>query len=590
MKHVFLIFQLRWMLFKNSLRIKSNWLEVGTAFFVGAFAFILDVGAAFGLGALAYHFYGEPMFVEIFSCVLGGISIMWLFVPILTLTLGDQVDVVRFGIYPLTMRELMGIDVLLGLFDPVGMMAIPLLTGIGIGCAMRSPSRAALMAGMLLIFFLFNLILSRYIQRLIGSFFATRRRKEILGILILLLFFIPQILISINSPRRTQGRRAAPNQRADPDKQIAEGLERLARTSRYLAWTPPGIAARAVNDEPQRSAVALLLLVLIGSVFTGSVATLEYQRVRREFSGRASFWKRRMAAPKPAPAISAGAPPAIAASRQPGPIGESSAELKGQAPTDSWIESLGRILPGASAETLAVFEKDVRYLYRSPRALLMIVAPVLGCLIFVLPGTALGSVGPASEYKLTLLVFYCLFAASSQVFNNAFSFDSHGAKLYFMSPIRGADVLKGKNLAATCAIVLQIALVMILYRSLSGTLPITAALNALLVLAIALPFDLLVGNYLSVLYPKAMDFSKVYGRTYSGVSAFISLAAAVALAGVVALGPAVGWLTNSPVLQYSILTVELVISWTAYWIALRKAGRLLDTRGEAFLRSLLASK
>ena len=582
MNRVYLIFQLRWMLFKNSLRTRSNWFEVGTAIFVGTLAFIFDMGMAIGLGFLTYYSYDREWFVPVLTFILAGITLMWVFAPLFTLNLGEQLDAGRLRTYPFTANELFGIDLLLGLFDPFGLSAIPLMGGVVVGLTLRQPSNFVIAAGFLLILFLFNLALSRYVQRLIGAFFATRRRKELLGILFVILAFAPQILLNINRGNRISRRNTPASQRTEPDN-VTAMMDRVTRTSRYLAWTPPGIAARAIcsgPDRSDRSPAGLLLLFIAGAGFTTAIVGLEYTRVDREFTGRESLLKRLRAAPRSG-RLSPTAPARPARHSAP-PVAANQ--------TGSWIESLGRLVPGASPQSLAVFEKDLRYLYRSPRAMLMIGAPILACVIFVLPGAAMGAVGRASQYKLSVLVYYCLFAASSQVFNNSFSFDSHGAKLYFMLPVQGKEVLKGKNMAGAAAIFFQVALVMILYRTLSGVLPLLAVVNAVLTMAIALPALLMIGNYLSVLYPKAMDFGKVAGRTYSGVAALMSFAAAGALALIIGAASLAGWLTGSLALQYGLLGLEFAIAAIAYGRSLDSAGRLLQTKAEPFMKSLLTVK
>ena len=587
MRRVFLIFHLRWMLFKNSLRTKSNWLEAGTGIFVALVVGIFDISVGIGLGLIAYVFYGRDVFTELITCVLAGISIMWLCIPVLTASFGDQMDAVRFRIYPLSMTEVLAIDLILGLVDPAGLLVIPLLVGLLGGVAARSLHMASIAGLFLLIFYIFNLALSRYVQRLIGSFFSTRRRKEILGLIVFLLLFVPQMLLTFNSPGRSRYRPQQPSAQQkgeNPDRQT-DRLRQIGKVATYLAWTPPGITARTIGDGPGEPTGKAILLFAAAVAFCLAAVVLEYQRVAREYSGRESYWQRRAARRRPPEHR-----PSVGAERH-GPVTRPvPAVTKTNQDTAVILEPASRVLSWIPPEVMAMAAKDARYLYRSPRALLMFIAPLFACLIFVIPRTEFGAARIGSNYQIPLLVFYALFANSSQIFNNSFSFDWHGARLYFFSPVRGQDVLRGKNLAATAACLLQLAAVIILYLILTRSFPLQGLVSGLLILGVALPFDLTVGNYLSVLYPRGVDFSKVYGRAYSGVSAIVSLASTAVLFLAVGLGPLLAWTTGSLAIQYATLAGECALSISAYFYFLKPAGRLLEGRPEKFLQALLAAK
>ena len=599
MSHVYLIIHLRWMLFRNSLRSKRNWFEAGTAAFVALVFAAFDLMTSVGLGVLAYALYGKSYFGQLMTCLLAGISLMWLCVPVLTASLSDQMDAVRFRIYPLTIREVLAIDLLLGLIDPAGLMVIPLLGGLFVGCAARSPGTIPLMIAFLLVFYIFNLALSRYIQRLIGAFFASRRRKEVLALFIFILLFMPQILISLNSRRHESYQRGRPAQPYQPYEQEVERLKRVGKLADYLTWTPPGITGRTIGEGDQQPVGATLILFLAALAFASAAVALEYERVGREYSGRESFWQRRARTRVLAPGPKQAVPARHRETRYPTdahrPFGPPAATGAGPARAtpislaapDAVTTLFGVPIP---RDVLAIAVKDLRYLYRSPRALLMFIAPLGACIILALPRGDIGLSKLASSYQIPLLIFYALFANSSQMLNNSFSFDRDGAKLYFMSPVKGRDVLTGKNLAAVAVCLMQVAAILVLYVCLTGGLPLDGFINGLLVLGVALPFDLAIGNHLSIFFPRSVDFSKVYGKNYSSLSALMGFISAAVLAGVVAIAPIAGYASGSHAVQYAILAGECLVSIAFYLFFLKRTGKMLEERPEAFLQALLAVK
>jgi hypothetical protein len=128
----------------------------------------------------------------------------------------------------------------------------------------------------------------------------------------------------------------------------------------------------------------------------------------------------------------------------------------------------------------------------------------------------------------------------------------------------------------------------VLFRIFTGQLEPVAVIHAVFAFAIAAPLSLAVGNYLSVLYPRAVDFSKVYGRSYSHISQFVMVVDLPLMAIVVGAGPVLGLLLDSPSLTYAILGVETVLAVAVYWAGLGNAGRLMESRAESFLGSLVA--
>src|SRR5215813_1444010 len=196
MRHVSLIVRLRWMLFKNSLRSKSGCAELVSAILLGLLLLPMDLVLSAVLGVTVYGLYRTPLLVPAVSCILGGVTVVWQVIPLLTASLGSDTDIERFRQYPLSIGEMFAVDVTLGIFDPVALLAYPAILAVLVGCVARSPSN--LPAGLVSIglFTAFNVILARYIHRLISALLSNRRRREIFAVLIVLLLLAPQIILS----------------------------------------------------------------------------------------------------------------------------------------------------------------------------------------------------------------------------------------------------------------------------------------------------------------------------------------------------------------------------------------------------------
>ncbi|HYM00096.1 MAG TPA: hypothetical protein VEZ90_14180, partial [Blastocatellia bacterium] len=296
MNHAVLIAKLRWTLFKNSLRRRANLFEfIMAALAFGAFS-LFDVGVSVGLGALTTVTYHHDFFAPLFAVVLGGILIVWQLMPLFTASFGSDLNISRFRIYPLTTRSLFFIDLMLGFFDPVALLATILVAGVFAGVVVASP-RSAPVAGLgLLLFVLFNIGLARYIQRLLASLFASRRRKELLALFIFLLLLAPQTLIMMQrrpierggGPRDTTGVRYVRLHEAEEEQRVRD----LRAAGEAIRWTPPGLAAAMLNPAGLDAATQFLLL-LAGFIFAAAVFGLKYRQLTRDYLGHESGFSRR---------------------------------------------------------------------------------------------------------------------------------------------------------------------------------------------------------------------------------------------------------------------------------------------------------
>jgi hypothetical protein len=598
MKHILLIVKLRWMLFKNSLRSKSGCAELASAVLLGLLLVPLDLTLSGGAFAAVYYLYGKPLFVPAVTCILAAIALAWQLIPLLTASLGSDADIEKFRQYPLSTRELFAIDLALGSFDVVAFLAYPSLAAIILACAARSRATLPMALFSIALFTAFNIVLSRYIHRLISALLANRKRREIIAVLIVLLLFAPQIMVSLTSHRRstdTIDGHGSANQTIDLTRKT------VTVAGEYLAWLPPGLAARNVAVRIDGIGIMAWLALLAAAGFTIAAGWAEYGRLIHDYYGRAPRRGRRRA---PRSHEAAGAQGQGREFLEPGDGLAHAEPVVGQEKGASWQLALQRrgrggtagisrfsvlekLLPALPPATSAILEKEIKYFFRSPRAFLIFIGPLLGTIIFIMPGQVGSLTSKAQSYRLAIIVLYSVLL-DTQFFSNAFGFDWHGAKLYFMAPITGKSVLIGKNMAATSIMVAQVIAIAMLFRIFTGQLELRAIVDAVFAFAIGAPLSLVVGNYLSILYPRAVDFSKIYGRSYSHLSQFVLLIDLPLMAVVVGAGPVLGAILDSLSVTYAIFSVETVIAIVVYAATLGSAGRLMEGRAESFLQSLVA--
>ncbi|MGH9764762.1 MAG: hypothetical protein ACREDR_46540, partial [Blastocatellia bacterium] len=355
-----------------------------------------------------YTGYRLEFFTPVLTIVLAAVSIIWQLMPLFTASFGSDLNVSRFRIYPLGTRSLFLIDMMLGLFDPVALLSLILVAGIFTGVVLASP-RSAPVAGLGLVAFVaFNIALARYVQRLLAGLFASRRRKELLALFVFLLLLAPQTLIMMRQrPANRIGKRHANGElELEFAKQRFQDMQAVGRAIR---WTPPGVAAAALNPEALDFKSEFLIL-FVGLLFVAGIFALEFNRLASDYQG--SGTKRKARKKRPAKAD------------QYHPQSDSLLKPMTSQAVGEPARVFGSIEAVLSPVSAAVFEKDIRYIYRSPRALLIAIAPIVGSVIFILPGSPFNRSAFAGQYRLAGILLYAL-VVSSQLINNCFAFDWH---------------------------------------------------------------------------------------------------------------------------------------------------------------------
>jgi ABC-2 type transport system permease protein len=185
----------------------------------------------------------------------------------------------------------------------------------------------------------------------------------------------------------------------------------------------------------------------------------------------------------------------------------------------------------------AIAEKELRYMLRNMPVIMNLVIPFF---LIIFLGLTFDS--PRSKSDMDFfrqspeLLFPSAVAYSllvlSHFANNVFAFDSRGIQMLIVAPVRFRDVLLAKNLMLGLVILLEALGVYVLVSALMGAQnPIVAVVTFA-----ALPFILLsqfvVGNLLSLHYPRRFDFGQ-FRQRQSGISVLLGLLTQIVVMGIV---------------------------------------------------------
>ena len=461
----------------------------------------------------------------IFFSMFGLIYLMWATVP-LSIGGSKQFDAGKLLMYPITLRKLFAVDFLSELTTLHSVFAIPAVIAICTGVAFGTGNKtAALLAAVPAI--LFGVALSKWLSTTIGSLL---RRKRARGeTIVALIGAIAGLSAAVAG-------------------QIAPILFKHAESFRSLRWTPPGAAAFLLvgsADDPIAYALAFITL----SAYGAALIVLTYWIARRAALGMEG--RRRQKTAVVAEAVTGYA---------------------------------GWQLPLVSGELSAVVEKEVRYALRNAQVRMMALMPLILIVIRVVNTQRLGTArtsppGVFLTYGSGLLatggVLY-VFLILAGISCNQFAFEEGGMRTLILSPIDRRKILLGKNIA-TAILALVFATILltlnaIVFRDLDAPKLLFIGLSFLIFAALSS----MMGNWLSIRFPKRMRYGK--RLNVSGVAGLLLIPMVIVLSAPPVLAMLVGLFTRSLVYEYLALFLFAVLAVGFYFLMLNFQGRSLAKR------------
>ena len=467
--------------------------------------------------ALCGRVVADPSETGLVHAALPGALILmmlyWQVVPILMSATGASLDLQRLKVYPIRLRALFGIEVLLRATSAIEMILI--LIGASAG-ALFNPRRPAEAAFAMMPFVVFNLFLAVGIRDVLGRLLRHKRVRELGVLLLVTVVAIPPFLATRANASESH-------------------LRFLFSTSTWQGWPWTATANLFDGRDVPISLAFLIAWSMAAALFAGLQFRWTYSADRDE----------------------------------------SPAEGFRSSGRDSLIESFFRwpslVFPDPLA---ALAEKEIRFLARSPRFRLVFLMGFTFGLVIWLP-ISLGQNGMGRSFLgsnyLTVVSVYSLLLLSEVCFWNSVGFDRSAAHFYFLAPIPFWLVLVGKNVSALFFIAFEIAAITIVCAVAGMPVTLARMAEAYSVAALIAMFLLGAGNLLSVQQARGVNPDTTFRSGAPGrIQAMLFVIYPVAFLPV-SLAYLARYAFNSEFAFYGVLAFDAVVAVVVYKITLDSA-------------------
>ncbi len=421
--------------------------------------------------------------------VVGLLYLIWAALPLLQYTLNEGLDVTKLQTFPLTRGEQMVSLVLSTLMDISTLFLVALYAAVIAGWH-ATPLATAVTLVALAVAYVHTVGLSQLVLAALMGLLRSRRFRDVSVIVFALMGSACSLASQVISRALSY---------RDPSELASIHIDR------YLQWTPPGMAIRAVVLADQGEYVQALpwlvgALALVPVLLTVWARVLEHGITTAETSGSGSRGRARR---RGRLAVASAAGPSVPSqtSAQLSIAGTPSRAIPA-VPVQTAEERRWRPLSGAA---LAIARKDALYLWRDPQLKAVLLSTLLAGAFILVPQLYTGrraasSVGLGENGVLLAAVPTLFFVLSFSL--NALGMERQGLQTLFLYPIRPLDVFWGKNLVmGGIAMALQLVFAVVLAVTNGGWINVPVALGIGLA---AVLVEMGCGNVTSVLVPFRM--------------------------------------------------------------------------------------
>ncbi|MBA2732647.1 MAG: hypothetical protein H0U54_07115 [Acidobacteria bacterium] len=557
---------LKWTLFRNAMRSRKAVLSQIASILGTLVALAVALMLAVILGLIVYNVLSPDASSEILSqlqpdhpyatelkdmmkkgslllfMIFGILYLMWATVP-LSLGGGSQFTPGRMLLYPVSLRKLFALDFLSELTSLGTIFAVPIIIGVAVGAgAGLGHIMLALIAALFAISC--GIAIAKWLSTSMGALMQKRRTR---GETVLALL---GVMVGLGGAFLGE---------------LTAYMMRHTDSLGSLRWTPPGAAAIALTEGLRAEggrvyAQALLTL----TVYTVALVFITYLIARRA-------------------ALGAG--------------GAKRASVRARTANEAVMHT-GWQLPFLSAEISAVIEKEFRYAMRNAQLRMMALMPLVLIAVRMVRGSQPGGnnelpieaawpVDSFAAYTGGLLVaagVLYVFLILSSLACNLFAYEAGGMRSFILSPIDRRTILLGKNLTITflafvfCTVLLG--LNQLVFRDLSSSSLFFASLSFIFFAACFA----IIGNWLSIRFPKRLQFGKRMNA--SGVTGFLLIPILIVLAAPVFLSAFAGYLAQSFMLKYATLALFAVMAVALYGLLITSQGRALQRSEQDILEAV----
>jgi hypothetical protein len=557
---------LKWTLFRNAMRSRKAVLSRVASILGTLAALVLALFLAVILGLVVYKVLSpnsaayvmaqlppdHPLAAEMKQLMQSGfllifiifafLYLMWATVP-LSLGGGSQFTPGRLLLYPVSLQKLFAIDFLSEFTNIASIFAIPIILAVtlGAGAGLRNVLMSLPVA---LIAIACGISIAKWLSTSLSALMQKRRTR---GETVLALI---GVVVGLGGAFMGE---------------LAQYMTHHSGSFRGLRWTPPGAAATALTEGLSAGGGYVYLLALLTLTgYTLGFVFITYLIARRAALG------------------SGGAKRASSQTRTRG---------------ETLIHT-GWQLPFLSPQISAIIEKELRYAMRNAQLRMMALMPLVLIGVRLARGSRLGGQGGApqeaivsvnsfSAYTEGLLVaggVLYVFLILSSLACNLFAYEGGGMRSFILAPIDRRIILLGKNLTITflafifCTALLAINQVVFHDLSLQ-----TLGFAALSFLLFAAGFAL-IGNLLSIRFPKRLQFGKRMNA--SGVTGFLLIPILIVMMIPPVIAAVVGYYAQSFTLKYVTLALFAVTSIALYFLLITRQGHALARREQEILEAV----
>jgi len=213
------------------------------SFVLGALL-VFGICGAFFAGTLALLKSEQPEFLDL---LLWAIFLVWQFAPVLFEGYSPGLNFREVARYPVSFRTYFLLNAVYGASDPAALACLLWLLSMWVGILIAQPAWALIAVPAFLLFALFNLFCNRIIIGLFDRFQSTRKGRERMVAVMLVVMLLPQLLQLATANWTNFKLLKIPGWVLD----VITPIRRMA---------PPGVVARALLLDGGEKLVPLLLL------------------------------------------------------------------------------------------------------------------------------------------------------------------------------------------------------------------------------------------------------------------------------------------------------------------------------------------
>jgi len=468
-----------------------------------------------------------------------GICFYWQAMPVLSASMGSSLDLRKLLVYPAPHGKLFLVELLLRFTNGIEMQMVlaggvaGLLRNREAGVVVERPS----LAGAILLFILFNVLLASGTRSLLERLLARRKVRELVALALAMMWVMPRFVMA--SGMKTPWLHAA------------------GEAMGSFGW-PWSAAARMALPLARNAGATFLSWLSLGAwaLAAGWFGRTQFERNLRYDT--------------------------LAAQATP---------LKpGSARTRRWTERFYRVPSLLWRDPLAaIVEKELRTLARSSRFRMVFVMGFTFGLMVWLPmilrrGAA--NSGAFGHNFLTIVCVYAMTLIGQVTYWNCFGIDRSAAVFYFAAPQPISRTLLGKNIACLFFVYLEAVVLMAVTFAVHVGLGLRQVLETLIVIGICATYLMGLGNISSVYYPRALSPERV-SQAGGGnrAQALVMMLYPVVLLPVI-LAYVARYAFDSQAAFSMVLAMAAGIGATFYCIALESAVKAATTRRQNIIEEL----